>query len=405
MGDSRIDQVLDALCSLADSILTPIIGDLATCVVQCEEAGRRSSSGLSPRAAMAAEDVKVQMHEVLGKAKQYVHSCKDAASYVCESGVLAEVEKDLSSGSTEELDSFLSDVGDYFNKCLSRLKQFVDTEATFRTKVGHQRSVTSSLQSPLSVQDAPCGRESEMYCRVGVFVGTAVSLVVLMRQTDRESWYSIGSLLFAAALSSLLRTPGAFYGCKLYCRLGTLVGTASLALLLRQTGSGNPYAIASLYLVSFLSSLLHPPGTGCCRTYSRVGALFGTGSLVLLNWRVGWGNPYIIGTLYVASMAAFLIGERWLTAVPETRTRVMNRLEEGAPPGGEVLGFCNTLERVQRNAEAMYGSFETAKSLVNGWVTRKDHSDDVDYEKIRAGIRRLQSNMTKALREVNAYLK
>eukprot|EP00731_Ephydatia_muelleri_P032936 Em0024g480a len=406
MNDSKVDQVLEAICSLADSLLTPIIGDLATCVIQCEEAGRRSSSGMSPRAAMAAEDVKVEMHEVLGKAKQYVHSCKDVASYVCESGVLAEVEKDLSSGRIEELDSFLSDVGDYFTHCLSRLKQFVATEMRFRTKVGHQRSLPSS-QSPLSVQDVPCGRESEVYCRVGVFVGTAVSLVVLMRQTGRESWASIGSLFFAAALSSLLRPQGVFGTCQLYCRMGTLVGTTSLALVLRQMGWGSPYSIASLYLASFLSSFLHPQGTGCCRTYSRAGTLIGTGSLALLINQAGLGNPFFVGSLYVASLVAFLIGERWLIAAPEISSR-SNRMEEGSPPGGEVLGFCNTMERVHRNAEAMYGSFETAKSLVDGWVKRtaqRGQSDDVDYEKIRASIRRLQSSMAKALKEVNVYLK
>ncbi|KAL5510563.1 hypothetical protein EMCRGX_G006126 [Ephydatia muelleri] len=331
MNDSKMDQVLEAICSLADSLLTPIIGDLATCVIQCEEAGRRSSSGMSPRAAMAAEDVKVEMHEVLGKAKQYVHSCKDVASYVCESGVLAEVEKDLSSGRIEELDSFLSDVGDYFTHCLSRLKQFVATEMRFRTKVGHQRSLPSS-QSPLSVQDVPCGRESEVYCRVGVFVGTAVSLVVLMRQTGRESWASIGSLFFAAALSSLLRPQGVFGTCQLYCRMGTLVGHGMLPDV---QSRGDPHRDG-------LPGFADKSG--------------------------GFGKPLL-------------------------RRVTVRRL----------VGCFS-----YRNAEAMYGSFETAKSLVDGWVKRtaqRGQSDDVDYEKIRASIRRLQSSMAKALKEVNVYLK
>ena len=359
MSDTNVNNVLDTLCSLPDSLLARIIEDFTLCVAQTETAGRRSGEGLSPQAAMAAEDRKVQMHEVCGKARQYVRACKDMASYVVESGVLGDVEKDLDAHDTKELECFLTDLGEYLSQCLSRLKQFVATETKFREEV---RPVRASISPSPHVQE-----KTSMYWPVGGFFVGAVALALLMRLARWETPYRMGRLLFVGAtvslglLISLIRWGTPYM-------MGSLFVVGATALLMRLNRWGNPYTTDSLFLVEV------------------------TLSQALLMRLVRWGTPYIMGVF----------------AVPETRAGHRWRDGTSLAPSQEVSAFCDTLERVHKNAEAMCGRYDAAKSCVDGWMRRdtaQRHSSEVDYEKIRVALQSLKSTMEKTLRDVNIYLK
>ena len=300
---SRPDEVLSAVCSLSDSLLTPIIDDLNACVTHTEAAGRRNSAGLSPRVAMATEDLKVHMHKVCGNARQYVIACKDVASYVSESGVLDDVEKGLASRGTEELESFMSDLGEYFSQCLSRLKQFLAEETKFRTEV---------LQMRHSLSQQPA-------------------------QEQRNSMK------------------------RLYFRVSFVFGTLSLALLLRYNGFKSYFWMGSLFFVAVVTFLT-------CERFL-------------------WSS-----------------GSTSIPAIQETRER---RWEEGPPSSEDVRAFCDTMRRVDGNAEIICKKLATTKTCLEGWLKNQRHSspEEVDYERVKAELQRLKLCMEKTIRDAKEYLK
>ena len=131
-------QLFGKLCSSSGGLLGPVIQALEPMrkiAQEIEDAGRGMAVGVNPTVAMAIADLKVLYHAVGGKARLYIISCNNIASYVCESGVLEAIGKDLEEReSTEELTNFLDDILDYLNGCKSSLEQFNTIHKQFQTE-------------------------------------------------------------------------------------------------------------------------------------------------------------------------------------------------------------------------------------------------------------------------------
>eukprot|EP00731_Ephydatia_muelleri_P032460 Em0024g4a len=116
------------LCSSSGELLGPIIQALERMrkiAQKIDDAVCGITGDVNPTVAMAIADLKVLYHTVGSKARVYITSCKDIASYVCESGVLEAIKEDLEDRkSAKELDSFLDDLLDYMTRCKSNLQQF-----------------------------------------------------------------------------------------------------------------------------------------------------------------------------------------------------------------------------------------------------------------------------------------
>ena len=122
------ETALENICSSSGGLLSQILKILETILKikqDLEVAGRGIPLDVNPTVAMAIEDLKVLFHAVVGKARLYVHSCKDIAYYVCKSGVLKTIRDDLEKQkSTEELTYFFEDIKDYLKSCKSCLEKF-----------------------------------------------------------------------------------------------------------------------------------------------------------------------------------------------------------------------------------------------------------------------------------------
>lgn len=85
---------------------------------------------------MVLEQMKIFISSVKNKGKQYIQATGDAASFVCESGVMDEVRRDLTEDqSTEALCDFLDDLKGYLVKCELRLTDFDTEEKRFEASV------------------------------------------------------------------------------------------------------------------------------------------------------------------------------------------------------------------------------------------------------------------------------
>lgn len=121
-------KALEKICSSSGGLLCQILKILEPIrkiMQDLEVAGRGIPLDVNPTVAMAIEDLKVLFHAVVGKARLYVHSCKDIAYYVCKSGVLKTIRDDLKKQkSTKELTYFFEDINNYLKSCKSCLEQF-----------------------------------------------------------------------------------------------------------------------------------------------------------------------------------------------------------------------------------------------------------------------------------------
>eukprot|EP00731_Ephydatia_muelleri_P036169 Em0209g5a len=126
------------LCSSSGELLGPIIQALERMrkiAQKIDDAVCGITGDVNPTVAMAIADLKVLYHTVGSKARVYITSCKDIASYVCESGVLEAIKEDLEDRkSAKELDSFLDDLLDYMTRCKSNLQQFNAIRKEFKTE-------------------------------------------------------------------------------------------------------------------------------------------------------------------------------------------------------------------------------------------------------------------------------
>ena len=130
-------KLFGQLCSSSGGLLGPVIQALEPMrkmAQEIEDAGRGMAVDVNPTVAMAIADLKVLYHNVGGKARLYITSCKNIASYVCESEVLEAIEKELKERETEELTNFLDDILDYLNGCKSSLEQFNAIHKQFQTE-------------------------------------------------------------------------------------------------------------------------------------------------------------------------------------------------------------------------------------------------------------------------------
>ena len=128
-------KLLKEICTSSGGLLGPVIqtlNEVRSFARQMDEAGRDLAAGVNPEVAMAIEDLKVLFHAVGGKVRLYVFACKDMAFYVCESGVMEDIKKDLEERkSIEELKYFLESMRDYLRGCRSSLEQFNTIHSTF----------------------------------------------------------------------------------------------------------------------------------------------------------------------------------------------------------------------------------------------------------------------------------
>ena len=141
-SETVIVKALERLCSSASAMLPPFTKRLGELVKWSQEIDRigRVGEGLTPDVCMVLQDLKVFLSLVKGKGVQYVQAARDTASFVCESGIIEEVEQDLKNQSTEDLFEFLVDMEEYINKCEARLRDFEAIESTFK------RDVTEKLE-------------------------------------------------------------------------------------------------------------------------------------------------------------------------------------------------------------------------------------------------------------------
>ena len=134
-----VAKMCKSMSTSSTGLLEPVIQTLnamESFAKTMDEAGRELSLGVNPIVSMAIEDLKVQYHAVFGKARLYVRACKDMASYVCESNVLEDVERDLEErNSTAELSDFLDEMKDYLLRCKYSLGQFNTIQTNFGGEV------------------------------------------------------------------------------------------------------------------------------------------------------------------------------------------------------------------------------------------------------------------------------
>ena len=200
-------DLLGKMCSSSAGPLAPILQaleEMKKMAQKMEEAGRGIASSVNPTVDMAIADLRVLYHDVGGKARLYVISCKDIASYVCKSGVLEAIRDELKSTETSTLTCFLDDMKDYFSVCKSCLEKFNEIQTQF----GKEAQQTSTQWS-----DEAKEKEKEKKINLYASGGFGIAGVTLGAG---------GMALGAAAVSTIVCPPIA-----VALAAGVLVGAAT----------------------------------------------------------------------------------------------------------------------------------------------------------------------------------